>query len=299
MKQTTKKILFVSIYTLLFSTLIFIATDLIFPSHTHEEKYIEPDLSSHYYDLENEEYESFQWVSQEQLDATIKKLIYENYSKKYSEDEKEKVAFRFIPNSLQEDIKYSYLPIAEVFFYNRKILSKIQDMTLLLYKNSYHTRGRMKDGNIHMYNPESLTDSEFLWVLVHEFWHYYDIYSLKWNAFWDVSQNFYDISWKSVTTIKPWMTSADFVSGYSMTNQYEDFAETYLYYILHNEDFAFKSLSNTSLQKKYDFMRSYVPVGAGVTLSSYSTQDVLPYYWDITKIPVDVKKFLQYMQEDI
>jgi hypothetical protein len=67
--------------------------------------------------------------------------------------------------------------------YNRKILSRIQDIGLLLYKNSAHTRGRMKEGNIHIYNPESLTDSEFLSVLVHEFGHYYDIYSLKGNAF--------------------------------------------------------------------------------------------------------------------
>lgn len=299
MKQTTKKIVFISVYTFLFSALIFIWKELIFPSHIHEEKYVEPELSSHFYDLEHEHFEDFDAVTQEELDSTIKKLIYENYSKKYSQWEKDKVDFRFIPSSLHEDIKYSYLPIAEVFLYNKKILSRIHDMWLILYKNAGHTRGRMKNGHIHMYNPESLTDSEFLAVLIHEFWHYYDIHSLKGSAFWDVSQNFYDISWQSVTTMKPNSTKEDFVSGYSMTNQYEDFAETYLYYILHNEDFAFKSLSNLALQKKYDFMRSYANVWSGPTLSSYSLQDVLPYYWDITKIPVDVKKFLQYMQEDI
>jgi len=229
MKQNTQKIIFISIYTLLFTVLIFVGTQLIFPNHTHEEKYVEPGLNSHYHDIDYDHYDSFQWASQNELDATIKKLIYENYSKKYSDDEKKKVGFRFIPSSLEESIKYSYLPIAEVFFYNRKILSKIQDITLLLYKNQFHTRGRMKDGNIHMYNPESLSDSEFLWVLIHEFWHYYDIHSLKWNAFWDVSQNFYDISWKSVTTIKPWMTSSDFVSGYSMTNQYAIKVDIYLH----------------------------------------------------------------------
>lgn len=84
-----------------------------------------------------------------------------------------------------------------------------------------------------------------------------------------------------------------------MTNQYEDFAETYTYFLLHNEDFAFRSLSNVTLQKKYDFMRTYIYGSNIFTLSSYSTQQIKDYYWDITKIPIDVKKFLQYMQEDI
>lgn len=299
MKQKTQKILFISIYTILLSGLIFIGKLLFFPNYLQEELYLEPTLSSHNHESETHYFESFSGVTQWELDATIKKLIYESYSKKYSQSERNKVQFRFIPNSLKEDIQYSYLPIAEVFLYNRNILSRIQDLGILLYKHTGHTRGRMKWWNIHMYNPESMTDSEFLSVLIHEFAHYYDIYSLKWNAFWDVSQNFYDISWKSVTTMKPWLTAEDFVSGYSMTNQYEDFAETYLYFILHNEDFAFRSLSNSSLQKKYDFMRSYIYASSDYTLTSYSTEDLRPYYWDITKIPVDVKKFLQYMQDDI
>jgi len=274
MKQNTQKILFILVYTLLFSTLLFIWKQIFFPGFEYEESYVEPTIWNHYYDLDHSHphphdhvvFESFSWVTQWELDKTIKKLIYENYSKKYSRDEKAKVNFRFIPSSLEDDIAFSYLPIAQVFFYNRKILSKIQDMWVLLYKNGWHTRWRMKGGNIHMYNPQSMWDWEFLSVLLHEFGHYYDIYTLRGNAFWDISQKFYDISWQSVTTIKPWMNAEDFVSGYSMTNQYEDFAETYLYFLLHNEDFAFKSLSNISLQKKYDFMRSYIHSGNDFTL---------------------------------
>jgi len=299
MKQKPQKILFICIYTLLISSLIFIWKQLFFPSYHLEEIYVEPIHSGHSHELRDVDFQSFSWVTQWELDATIKELIYENYSKKYSQSEKDKVNFLFIPKSLKEEIQYSYLPIAEVFLYNKNILSRIQNLWLLLYENSTHTRWRMKGWNIHMYNPESMTDSEFLSVLIHEFAHYYDIYSLRGNAFWDVSQQFYDISWQSVTTIKPWLDASDFVSGYSMTNQYEDFAETYTYFLLHNEDFAYKSLRNNSLQKKYDFMRSYIHASSDFTLSSYSLDDVKPYYWDITKIPVDVKKFLQYMQDDI
>jgi len=299
MRKTSQKIIFISIYTILFSGLIFIWTELMFPSHIHEEKYVEPELSSHFHDIEDPRFQWFDDVSQQQLDATIKKLIYESYSKKYSDSEQDKVQFRFIPTSLKQDIAFSYLPIAELFLLDRTILSRIHDTTLLLYKNSAHTRGRMKDGNIHMYNPESMTDAEFLGVLIHEFGHYYDIHSLRGNAFGDVSQKFYDISWQSVTTVKPWIWREDFVSGYSMTNQYEDFAETYLYFILHNEEFAFKSLSNEALQQKYDFMRWYVNLWPWLILSSFGTHEMQDYYWDITKLPVDVKKFLQYLQDDI
>lgn len=299
MKRSTQKILFISVYTLLFSGLIFVAKEIFFPSNSYEESFVEPSLGLHYHDLDSSNFESFSWVTQSELDTTAKKVIYENFSKKYSLSEKDKVDFRFIPSSLEEDIKYSYLPVSEVFLYNRNILSRIEEMSMFLYKSAGDTRWRMKNWHIHMYDPESLTDSEFLAVLIHEFWHYYDIYSLQWSAFWDRSQEFYDISWKSVTTIEPGLWKEDFVSGYSMTNQYEDFAETYLYFILHNEDFAFKSLGNVSLQKKYDFMRNYLGLPNDFTLSSFSTQDPESYYWDITKIPVDVKKFLQYMQEDI
>jgi len=299
MTQTIQKIVFVAVYTVLFSSLIFLGRLLFFPDYAREEIFVEPTLSSHSHEYEDDIFESFSWVTQTQADAAIKKLIYENYSQKFESREKDKVWFRFIPSSLEEDIRYSYSPIAEVFLYNKNILSRIQDMGLLLYKNRANTRGRMKWWDIHMYNPEAMTDSEFLSVLIHEFWHYYDIHGLKWNAFWDVSQKFYDISWDSVTVIRPWLDREDFVSWYSMTNQYEDFAETYTYFLLHNEDFAFRSLSNKTLQKKYDFMRTYVYGNNIFTLSSYSTQQVKEYYWDITKIPVDVKKFLQYMQEGI
>lgn len=301
MRQKTKKIIFLSVYTLLFSGLIFLGTQLFFPAYHIEESFIEPSLYSHEHDHEWDEiyFESFSWVTQSELDATIKKLIYENFSQKYTQDERDKVTFRYIPSSLFEDIRYSYVPVAEVFLYNKNILSRIQDMWVLLYKNIWDTRGRMKNWNIHIYNPEGMSDSEFLWVLIHEFAHYYDIYSLKWNAFWDISQEFYDISWSSVTTIKAWLTGDDFVSWYSMTNQYEDFAETYLYFMLHNEEFAYKSLTNSSLQQKYIFMRSYLSSGIDFTLTSFWVWEVQPYYWDVTKIPVDVKKFLQYLQEDI
>jgi hypothetical protein len=150
-----------------------------------------------------------------------------------------------------------------------------------------------------MYGVEQMSDSEFLSVLLHEFGHYYDIYSLPGTSFGDRSNDFYDISWKSTTIMKSESDSSDFVSGYSMTNQYEDFAETYIYYILHNEDFIYRSLDNPILTKKYNYIREFIFPKNQFLQEDFSTEIVKDYYWDITKLEVDVKKFLQYLQEDI
>jgi hypothetical protein len=38
-----------------------------------------------------------------------------------------------------------------------------------------------------------------------------------------------------------------------MTNKYEDFAESFTYYILHNDDFLKKTKQSDILLKKYNF----------------------------------------------
>jgi hypothetical protein len=38
-----------------------------------------------------------------------------------------------------------------------------------------------------------------------------------------------------------------------MTNKYEDFAESFAYYILHNNDFLEKTKKSNILLEKYDF----------------------------------------------
>jgi len=43
-----------------------------------------------------------------------------------------------------------------------------------------------------------------------------------------------------------------------MSNKYEDFAETFIYYILHNDDFFEKAQESVSLMKKYSFFEKYI-----------------------------------------
>jgi hypothetical protein len=43
-----------------------------------------------------------------------------------------------------------------------------------------------------------------------------------------------------------------------MTNKYEDFAESFTYFVLHNEDFLYKTQDSQVLKKKYDFFNTYL-----------------------------------------
>lgn len=145
-----------------------------------------------------------------------------------------------------------------------------------------------------------MSDEEFLSVLIHEFAHYIDIYALPGSHFGDESQKFYDISWESVSVMKKGLDGSDFVSGYAMTNKYEDFAESYTYYVLHNKDFSKKSQKSKILAKKYDFFKNYIFDKNMFFKENFSAwEEYKPYYWDVTKIPIDVKNFLQYLQKTL
>ena len=74
----------------------------------------------------------------------------------------------------------------------------------------------------------------------------------------DPSAIFYSISWKTANERLREAKVNDFVSGYALTNQYEDFAETFTFYIFHNRTFLEKSKKNSILAEKYKFMKERV-----------------------------------------
>ena len=290
-----KNLIFVIIYTILFSALIFTGRSIFFSYPWSEERFIEPSLDQY-----SADYGSFTGVTQEDVNSAMHDLIYKEFKEKHEHSEQEKIQIRSIPSSLFEKIQYSYIPLVETFLYNKSFLSKIADLKVLLYKNEWDTRWRMKAKHIHMYGVTNMSDEEFLSVLVHEFAHYIDIYSFPNSSFWDESQKFYDISWDSVTVMKKWLVSEDFVSWYAMTNWYEDFAESYTYYIFHNTDFLQKSQGSDILAQKYDFFQKYVFSQNMFHKENFSLEEEYkPYYWDVTKISIDVKKFLHYLQNTL
>jgi hypothetical protein len=168
--------------------------------------------------------------------------------------------------------------------YTNQALSIVIDHTLV------EPRGRMKWRSISL-SSSIVRDSEFLKLFVHEFWHFFDIYVL--NSSWgkDSSLDFYNISWQS-SVKKAWQGQKNFVSGYAATNQYEDFAESFVFYIFHNRVFEELALRDETLRQKYLFFQNTVfPSGAFLD-TDYSLWKIPSYTWDTTKLPISLQKYL-------
>jgi len=106
----------------------------------------------------------------------------------------------------------------------------------------------------------------------------------------DPSIDFYRISWKNNKSKVKTANNMDFVSGYAMSDPFEDFAESYTYYVLHNKDFRVMASSNEALLAKYQFMKNKVFNGF-----EYDTGDgdvnILKRPWDITVLNYSVSEF--------
>ena len=148
--------------------------------------------------------------------------------------------------------------------------------------------------------------AEFVGVLVHEIGHNVDSSFLKpadnrkVSAFMDMnnpvyqsdnSVRFYSISWMDEKTMKNSAVNMDFVSGYAMSDPFEDFAETYAYYVLHGNDFRALTATSAALYAKYNFMKDVVFNG-----QEFDTDDgkveANNRPWDVTLIGYDLQKFI-------
>jgi hypothetical protein len=156
----------------------------------------------------------------------------------------------------------------------------------------------MKNRTIKLFWVKEMNLSEYNAVWLHEFAHYLDLYYFQKKVFSDMSDFFYNISWEWVNIIKPWLVWNDFVSGYSMTNKYEDFAETFTYYVLHNNDFLEKSENSEILKKKYDFFDKYLFRDWDFKWTNFSSWDkIKSYYRDTTKIEYSLVDFLKFLKK--
>ena len=99
----------------------------------------------------------------------------------------------------------------------------------------------------------------------------------------DPSVSFYSISWQNSTKRKSGSMNADFVSGYSKSDPFEDFAESFILYALHNNAFKNMANQNDALMSKYIFMRDVV-FGESFTPLSSSYAGSEDRVWDVTKL---------------
>ena len=184
----------------------------------------------------------------------------------------------------------------------------LQNLTLSF--NNDDRRG-LGGGSTIILRCSNVTDNELVGVLVHEVGHIADTGVLQGNflagasefkdgtnAIYndDASLDFYRLSFLDEKTIRPNAQAVDFVSGYAMSDPFEDFAETYNYYILHGEEFRKLAKMNEILQKKYAFLKIRVfngkefangnNSGDGSKAVSYVSRE-----YDTTVQPYVLKKF--------
>ena len=99
----------------------------------------------------------------------------------------------------------------------------------------------------------------------------------------DASVRFYKISWKNSTQRKSDSSNSDFVSGYAVSDPFEDFAESFILYALHNSAFQNMTTTNDALMEKYVFMRDVV-FGPDFTPLSSDYDGGGRRVWDVTKL---------------
>ena len=161
--------------------------------------------------------------------------------------------------------------------------------------------------NIIILRAVNIDASEFVAVLVHEIGHTVDLGYLGESNKNEISEfadngkpifksdpslNFYRISWKDDKTLKKDAGNLDFVSGYALIDPFEDFAESYVYYVLHNKDFKSKAKTSEKLSKKYDFMKNKVFNGQEFNTGKTLSEGLNNRPWDITLMSYDLKEFL-------
>jgi hypothetical protein len=153
-------------------------------------------------------------------------------------------------------------------------------------------RGRMQGPRITL-SSAVVREGEFIQLFLHEFAHFFDIYILRANKnTLDPSLDFYSVSWENPTTKHAWQKQRSFVSGYAATNQYEDFAESFVMYVFHNRSFEDLALRDDTLRQKYLFFRNYVFSEGTFVDTDFSIGKVPSYLWDTTKLPISLQKYL-------
>lgn len=182
--------------------------------------------------------------------------------------------------------------------------STLQSLVLDYSKEAYRGLGGK---NIIILRAVDINPSEFIAVLVHEIGHTVDLgyliesdtavkseFSDNGKPVYanDLSLNFYRISWDNEKSIKKDAGNLDFVSGYALTDPFEDFAETYVYYVLHNKDFKSKTETNEKLSQKYDFMKNTVFNGKEFNTGGDLPNNTNTRPWDITLMSYDLQGFL-------
>lgn len=146
----------------------------------------------------------------------------------------------------------------------------------------------------------TVSDSEFRALFIHESGHNIDLGCLQGNkdsgasGFMDgndqiynndPSLGYYRISWITGNVQRSDSHPEDFASGYASYNAFEDFAESFAYFILQNDEFKLRTQTNTPMAKKYAFIRDTIFGGTVPHFAMGQSVWSGKAPWDITKLP--------------
>ena len=298
-RKKIKEILLFFLTVLLFLLIIFLFKIFFFCSNDNqekEEKYIDPVWVWNYIQEEIISKKENKTEKKEE-DFDFSKISAE-LDRIEKEENSKKIIYKYIPNHISWKSKtLAYKKVFDTFFLSKPINNKIKSLEIVLARDAFEVRWRLRDRKIFIYDLYELSFKESLSVAIHEFWHYLDLYLLKKNVFKDLSDKFYSISWEETNIIKAASKTQDFVSWYAMTNMYEDFAESFNFYVLHNLEFQKRAWKSEKLLKKYKFFRKYVFTDWEFVTDEYSFKIEKDYIWDTTKLDFDLVKFKKYLEK--
>jgi len=179
---------------------------------------------------------------------------------------------------------------------SQKLSDKISPLSVVIDTKRKDPRGQVS-GNALILSSKIVSESESIKVFVHELGHIIDIYYLPQHEDGsDISDDFYTISWQDYNVKKQEAKLSNFVSGYALSNKYEDFAESFTFYVFHNDEFIRRAKNDSVLAKKYRFFQENIFEGTEFLSTNFATDKIKSYNWDATRIPVNVKKYLFYMK---
>lgn len=206
-----------------------------------------------------------------------------------------------LPAVTHKDITPHHQKLADAVL--RALPAGCRDKLRNFYVRYGSTKSRGLGGKTTIILSGNVPDEEFTGLLTHECAH---VIHGNWTgsaatgqtSFKDGKDRFYadspvvdffSISWIEADVLRAEAKKADFVSGYAQSDAFEDFAESFVMYILHRDAFAERAKSSTAIAAKLAWMEKNLPMHTDILgTSRYSWDKSVP--WDVTKLPMTLAK---------
>jgi hypothetical protein len=228
----------------------------------------------------------------------LQKPVHEAANQKKVVPKRHSSANGLLPVVDQQDITEAQRIIADNTL--RSLPSQCRDNLRTFYVNyEPNPRHRGLGGADTIIIAGLVPDNEFRALLIHECGHVVDLGGFRGTAsaglteFFDGNEPiyandpsiaFYRISWDSANQRKLTASKADFVSGYAMSDPFEDFAESFAYYILQKQQFAKLAKKNKALAAKYAWFEKNISTEIEMVAMGKHVRGAKEP-WDVTKLP--------------